>query len=110
MDLRVIQRIVFDEYIKNGYLDMWNSAARILKDNQKSKGIVDLAEIGLFATEISETMEDIRANDIGEKEELADLIIRALNYASRKGYDMETAILAKHQINMERPKLHGKVI
>lgn len=42
------------------------------------------------------------------EEELADIIIRALDLSARLGIDISRAVLAKHQYNMNRPYKHGK--
>lgn len=41
------------------------------------------------------------------EEELADIIIRALDTAERLGLDMEYAIAVKHTFNTTRPRKHG---
>lgn len=40
--------------------------------------------------------------------EMADCIIRILDWAGRAGVDMEQIILAKHEYNKGRPYKHGK--
>ena len=40
--------------------------------------------------------------------EMADCIIRILDWAGRAGVDMEEIILAKHEYNKTRPYKHGK--
>lgn len=42
------------------------------------------------------------------EEELADIIIRALDVSRRLGLDIQGAILAKHAYNVTRPHKHGK--
>jgi len=119
MEFDEIQKLVYEEYKKNGYLEMWTKVPldddgnpRFHNDEQE---LADLAEVSLFHTEASEAMEAIREygypmlrDKLGE--EIADLIIRALNFASRKGIDVETHILSKHGINLERGERHGKKI
>lgn len=39
--------------------------------------------------------------------ELADTVIRIFDYAQKKGMKLPEAILAKHHINLQRPRLHG---
>jgi NTP pyrophosphatase (non-canonical NTP hydrolase) len=98
-----LQELCFEEYVKNGYLALFNAEGKM----------GDLAELGLMLTEIAEAMEEI---GLKEKkvdaehlaEEAADIIIRALNFMSRKGLNAEVAIFKKCQKNMERPYLHGK--
>lgn len=50
--------------------------------------------------------------DIGlscSEEELADIIIRALDVSRRLGIDIERAINVKHLYNTKRPYKHGKL-
>ena len=41
--------------------------------------------------------------------ELADLVIRAFDFAGKHGIDLEAAIARKHAYNTTRPRKHGKV-
>ena len=41
------------------------------------------------------------------EEELADIVIRALDNARRLGVDIQRAIEAKHAFNLTRPPMHG---
>lgn len=110
MDFTRIQDLVFEEYKKNGYLENWETAYKIIKESGVvDPRIVDVAEVGLVDTEISEAIEEIRKGT-PEKEvtELADAIIRIMTYSKRKNYDLEKAILDKHLKNMKREYLHGK--
>ena len=43
-----------------------------------------------------------------EEEELADAIIRILDYAEARGFDLGGAIIAKMQFNRTREHKHGK--
>ena len=43
------------------------------------------------------------------EEELADIVIRALDTIKRLGFNAEEIILAKHQYNTTRPHMHGKI-
>lgn len=103
-----IQEKVYHEYIKNGYLDMWNV------ETLQEQSIYDISELALILTEISELIECIRKgktpNDDEYRYELADIIIRTLNFSSRKDIIILPVIIEKHLINMERKKLHGKVV
>jgi len=111
--MKEIQELVFEEYTKNGYLEMWTKCyPHLYSEEQK---IADLAEVGLINTEVSEALDAIREygypmlrDKLGE--ELSDIIIRALNFASRKGIDIEPYILSKHELNLERGERHGKKI
>ena len=110
MDLRIIQQKVHKEYIKNGYQERW-SVEYLIEHPEELALVIDLAEVGLFVTEVAELMEDIR-NDNRDHyaEEGADIVIRVMNWFNRKKIDLESAIMAKHQKNMKRGKLHGRKI
>jgi len=108
MNLIEIQDLVFEEYKKNKYLEMWQSEKGTYSQEQKIK---DLAELGLIITEISESMEEIRKKDYVFHDlaiECSDIIIRVLNFMSRKNLDAEYFILLKNEVNTKREKLHGK--
>lgn len=76
--------------------------------------------ISLIHSEISEVLEEYRkgrqATEVypgnnGKPEgipiELADAIIRILDYCGYAGIDIEAAILQKHEYNKTRPYRHG---
>lgn len=112
MELNKIQKLVLEEYRKNGYLYMWNSFERL-----QPSSIGNIAELGLITTEVTEAMEALRSNKyeptITEENlgiECADIIIRVLNFMSRKHLDAEEFILKAHKKNMKRGKFHGKLI
>lgn len=96
-----IQTIVYREYIEHEYFQMWSNADKI----------GDIAEVGLINTEISEALEEIRNKNTNIEhlsEELADIIIRVLNFASRKNINLQKAILKKNFKNMKRDIKHGR--
>jgi hypothetical protein len=62
----------------------------------KNEGIVPFEEA--FKTNIKDTVED----------ELADVFIRLLDEAGRRGMDIERHVFLKLQYNKTRPRLHGK--
>ncbi len=110
MNLSELQKLVFKEYVKNGYAERW-SKEYLMEHPDELDLVIDLAEVGLFVTEVAELMEDIRdANREHYGEEGADIVIRLLNYFNRKGIDVEPYILAKHEKNLEREKLHGRKV
>ena len=111
-----IQNLVFQEYKNNDYLEEWtfkpyksiNSYKGINSSEQK---IYDIAELGLIMTEISEAIEEIRKKETDLNKlglECADIIIRTLNFMSRKCIIAEYFIISKNSVNEKRKKLHGK--
>jgi len=116
MHLSKIQKLIYEEYVQNGYEKMWNVDLYQTDLPSRTQRIFDLAEIGLWNTEVSETLEDTRS--LGENEHLrdkwaeegADVIIRVLNFLSRKGIDAEKAILNKNEKNLIRGEKHGKEV
>lgn len=110
MDFEEIQKELFREYVKNGYLEEWTFS--IIPTTTQKK--LDIAELGLITTEISEAIEEIRKEntDIAHLSvECADIIIRTLNFMSRLGViNMEGIILFKYKKNMKRKRLHGKAV
>lgn len=76
--------------------------------------------VALIHSEVSEALEEYRsghgANEVyfgehGKPEgipiELADAVIRILDYCAEAGIDIEGAILRKHEYNRDRPYRHG---
>ena len=109
ISIRNIQSLVYKEYLENGYKENW--------DIHKQVG--DIAELGLIVSEVSEAIEIIRGmkdsdylklDDVFLDKECADIIIRVMNFMSRKGLDLQTAIIEKNKINLKRGYLHSKNI
>lgn len=70
-------------------------------------------------SEVSELWEAYRAGKLHEpcdkpglgltcaEEELADVVIRAMDASRALGVDLGAAVVAKHKYNLSRPRLHG---
>jgi NTP pyrophosphatase (non-canonical NTP hydrolase) len=86
-------------------------------DPEKPRGFGEIC--ALFHTEVSEAFEEYRAGhpvtEVYEKEnkpegvpvELADLVIRVLDYCQWAGIDLQTVMEKKHQYNLGRSYRHG---
>ena len=75
------------------------------------------AKIALMHSELSEALEATRNNNPESKkipgfshveEELADCVIRIMDFAGHFGLDLSEAIIAKIEHNSSRPHKHGK--
>lgn len=101
--MRKLQREIYENAKNHGW---W--------DEPRTFGDV----IALCHSELSEALEAFRnneamvwVNDKGKPEgvavELADCIIRILDWAGHENVDMETIIRDKHEYNKTRPYRHG---
>lgn len=78
----------------------------------------DAVSVALMHGELSEALEYMRSDPAepsdhipaftGVEEELADVIIRIMDTAQRRGYDVAGALVAKVEYNAGRPYKHGK--
>lgn len=89
-----------------------NACDKGFYDTPKNEG----TSLALIHSEISEALEALRhGNPPSEKlqgfgnleEELADAVIRILDFAREKNLPLAEAIIAKHNYNTTRARMHG---
>lgn len=104
------------------FVDEFNAMTKKLHDTAVSKGFWedkcnDGEKIALMHSELSEVLEGIRHGNPPDDKipefssaeaELADTIIRIMDYAGHKGFRLAEAIIAKNNYNETRPYKHGK--
>lgn len=110
------KKIPLRQSIRRLYLnELRNEAYKIAlekgfwKQRSKSGLFGETTALALIITEICEAISELRKGK--EKkvcEELADAIIRILDYCGYKKYDIEMAVYKKMRKNQQRPFLHGK--
>jgi len=105
VNLREIQQEHYEISTKKGYTENWNNYGKI----------GDIAEVSLIVTEVSELLEELRKheNKFSREhiaEECADIVIRVMNFMSRKDLDLDIALWLKNNKNKNRRWLHGKAV
>lgn len=116
-----------DRIIDIAALDALDDLAQMIYENAKAKGFHDKpeGEIEYLARhtanvhgEVSELWEAARRSNLRgpcdkpvpltcEEEETADIIIRCLDYAARRGFSIGRAVQLKHDYNTMREHKHG---
>lgn len=97
---------------------MLNELAKECHEIARSKGFYERAGEGesflsekllLVVSEITEAQDAIRDGDeLGEALEIADALIRLLDYAEFRGIDIDAVVRRKIDFNKTRPYMHGR--
>lgn len=101
----------------------WNVVQTKVHNNAKEKGWWDEERndgemIALMHSELSEALEALRKGDpfddkvptsLSLSVELADVVIRIMDFAEARGLNLPAAIVDKHNFNTTRPHKHGKI-
>jgi NTP pyrophosphatase (non-canonical NTP hydrolase) len=105
---------------EDGFIPAFNALAKFANDNAHKKGFYDKPQetgtrLMLMVSEIAEGMEADRKDLMDDKipeftgleAELADCIIRILDFSHEKKLKVAEAIVRKMAFNQTRPYLHG---
>ena len=111
-----------EEYFNEQFINHFASMSGSIHDNAAVHGWweeprEDGTLIALIMSEAAEALEALRKGNgpdehcpqfSGAEVELADVVIRIMDMAEARGWNVAGAIVAKHEFNKTRPYKHGK--
>jgi NTP pyrophosphatase (non-canonical NTP hydrolase) len=106
--IELVDKFALDVYNNNVDHGFWEVPA---SETNKSEKLM------LMVTELAEACEALRHGNPNDDKvtdmpsdvvELADCVIRIMDYCNAFGLDLGAAIVAKHKFNVNRPYKHGK--
>ena len=107
---------------KKAFINKFEDIQKVIHQNAVAHGWweeprEDGTLIALIMSEAAEALEALRKGNkpdehcpqfSGAEVELADVVIRIMDMAEARGWDVAGAIVAKHEFNKGRPYKHGK--
>lgn len=108
---KLLERMVHKNAVDHGWHD-----DRPDTNDKRSLLNEEGLQFALIMREVSEALEAMRHGNgpsehipefSGVEEELADVVIRCMDWAGERGYRLAEAIVAKHEFNKTRPYRHG---
>ena len=101
----------FDNSAEHGFTKIYDDlmASVPIEQRQAMRRTTLLAKLALITSEVGEAVSALQhGDDPGFAEEVADIVIRALDLCGYAHIDLGCKMLAKMEINRKRPYLHGK--
>lgn len=116
MQVKELQEKAFKNAKDKGFHDMEQRVLRKMKNLEFDDEEIEAVRLAfmsqslvLITTEIGESIQELRkGNNEKFREEIADIIIRAGDFAGSNDIDLEMEVKRKMAINKSRPKMHER--